>query len=278
MLEILLLNIGMILFAQENNKVDDIDLSKFSIKKTNICSITVDKNNISMDPSTLAYYNKLSTLDKKIYIRLARNGFLKKDAKKDKPFIFVYKENGTFYMESLAHVDMSLKSALPVIKDFPEYHSWLLKDINTRRGGQGGEYFVEFQKMAYKKDLKGGFWDFRVKMNSIFGGYYTVAFRLEDKLNEGPVPSFSMILKEASNIAHTMNGHFRFLHLPCDDTFFVGYFYGDTELHWMLYDFLPVKVVNSQVGERIETMLENINYKADDVIIQKRRARHITKK
>ncbi|MBN1114122.1 MAG: hypothetical protein JXA66_02150 [Oligoflexia bacterium] len=208
------------------------------------------------------YFNRLSDRDKKIFVKLAATDLLKDEVKLDEPPIIIYKKDGLFKIETYVHIPISFDKALPVFKGFEKYREWVLKGMNIRRTDSKGHYFVDINDMEYIPAKK----RFRTKvyLRVVFGGNYKLDLCVLDELDSSPVPVLTLQACRSSKLVKEMKGEYRSFVLP-GASYFVVYFSGYARVHWALYNFLPMALVKSQVGERVETILENIQYKVEDV-------------
>jgi len=249
--------------------IDNIDLSKFTIEqgKDQDKGISFEKKGeksflLKIGQEYKTYYNNSSDYNKKILAKLASLGILKDPlAFKTTPYSLVYKKDQSFHLETFAVIPMKYKDALPVIKDFGSYSSWVLKDINTKRNGEKGKYFVDIISLDYKKDKQ--LFDTRIQMNLIFKGPYRLDLFVSDKLDDMKDPNFSLTMGASTPLTKFLQGTFYFIVPSEAQDFCVVYFVGRSTVSWTLYTFLPLAVIQSQVVERIFTFLENIQFRTE---------------
>jgi hypothetical protein len=247
--------------------VNDIDLSTSTVEEGANNGIDFEKKgeksfylNVGKDYKT--YYDKSSDYNKKILAKLASLGVLKNPLEyKTAPYSLVYKKDRSFNLETFAVIPMKYKDALPVIKDFGAYSSWVLKDINTKRNGEKGSYFVDILSLDYNKAKQ--IFDTRVQMNLLFKGVYRMDLFILDNLDDVKDPNFTLKMGGSSPLTKALKGTFYFIVPSETQDFCVVYFVGRSEVNWTLYTFLPLAVIQSQVVERIFTFLENIQFRTE---------------
>ncbi|MCX6111926.1 MAG: hypothetical protein NTY22_01395 [Proteobacteria bacterium] len=249
--------------------VDEVDLSQVKItvdeglkypqfKKENKRRFILSLNKADQD-----YYNKLSELDKKIFVKLVSLGLFKEIKNKNylgNQYTLLYKKDAAFNIETVAIIPTDYGSALPVITDYASYNDWALKDINIRRDGEGGKYFFNVNSLKYftEKEQKA------FELNVTMGKNFSLKLLLKDYTFLKPVPSFDLKMEEPSSLAKDVKGTFKFMMLP-DTPYFIIYFTGKAEVSWIYYKFLPLNLIRGQFVERIYTMLENIQYKSESI-------------
>ena len=108
------------------------------------------------------------------------------------------------------------------------------------------------------------FLELNVTMTKISKGKFSLKLLIQDFVAVQPVPSFSLKMNEPSDLAKSVEGTFRFIILS-NVSYFIVYFTGRAEVSWIYYKFLPLNLIRSQFVERISTMLENIQFKAESV-------------
>lgn len=248
--------------------VTDIDLKRVTVEEAKdvpyaMFEKTGRKNaRLRLSKAYFDYYREAPELNKKILIKLASLGILEKIPEKKKlgdPYSLLYKKNRSFNLETLAYVPVPYEKGIPVIRDFDKYNDWVLRDINVRRDGAKGKYFVDINSMRFV--LNGRFFDTRLSMNTIFKGRYRLDLLIDDQTEDKKSPNFTLKMRSPSKLAKDVRGTFYFVFLP-GEPYFLIYFTGKTEVNWTLYNFLPLALVRSEVLERIYTLLENIQYRA----------------
>ncbi|MCX6113417.1 MAG: hypothetical protein NTY22_09115 [Proteobacteria bacterium] len=250
---------------------NEIKLTQFNIIENNSLKFPVFKKekkkefSLSINNEQLDYYKSLSDQDKGIFLKLASLGLFQdiRDKKyMGEQYSYLYKKNGAFNLETIIIVPLTYKEAIPIITDYASYNDWVLKDVNVRRNGEKGKYFVDINSLNYRKQDSQQLFDTRITLRSGIKGDYMLDLLILDSTNEKPIPSFTLKMKEPSKLAKNVEGTFKFIILP-GSPYFVVFFTGKSELSWTLYRFLPLALVRSQVMERVSTMLENIQYKAE---------------
>jgi hypothetical protein len=179
-------------------------------------------------------------------------------------YTFLYKKGGGFNIATIAIVPRAYEDALSVVTDYASYNDWVLKDINVRRGGEKGKYFFDVNSLKYSTEKEQKFLALDVTMTKISKGNFNLKLLIQDSTTVRPVPSFSLKMNEPSGLAKSVEGTFRFIILP-GVPYFIVYFTGRAEVSWIYYKFLPLSLIQSQFVERISTMLENIQFKAESV-------------
>ena len=248
--------------------VSDIDLKRVKIefKESAVVSFKRKRRKnviLSLNKSNLNYYNRLSELDRKIFIKLASFEIFPDGKKLDEPYSHLYKRDGTFHLETVVLIPMKFKDALPIIKNYSSYKDWLIKDINVKREGKKGGYFIDVNSLDYIADKK--LFNIKIEFKVIFKGNYKLNLFLFDHLSDKDIPYFNVKLEEPTKLAKEVEGNFRFIMLP-NTSYYVIYFLGKARTHWLIYNFLPDALVKSQVLERIYTILENVQYKVEDIV------------
>jgi len=226
---------------------------------------TKKKARIQLPKSYFEYYKNAPELNKKIIVKLASLGVLNNILTKKKmgePYSLLYKKDHSFNVETLAYVPVNYERGINVIKDFAKYNEWVLKDINVRRNGEKGKYFVDIDSMAFVE--KGKYFYTRVSMNTIFKGLYSLDLMIDDQTDNKSAPKLILKMRSASNITKAMSGDFYFVVIP-GEPYFLIYFSGKSEVNWAIYNFLPLALLRSELLERVYTLLENINYRATSV-------------
>jgi hypothetical protein len=247
--------------------VKDIDLSTFTVEQVESSGIGFEKKgeksfSLKVGKDYKTYYNNSSDYNKKMLIKLASLGVLKDPlAYRTAPYSLVYKKDQSFNLETFAVIPMRYNDALPVIKDFGAYSSWVLRDINTKRNGEKGKYFVDILSLDYKKDKS--LFDTRVQMNLLFKGIYRMDLFVIDNLDDVKDPNFALKMGGSSPLTKSLKGTFYFIVPSETQNFCLVYFVGKSEVNWTLYTFLPLAVIQSQVVERIFTFLENIQFRTE---------------
>lgn len=279
---LLLILVGSLfgLFGEQNpfedtvfysTSISDITIDHFKTIEENSLDIPIFVKNgkknfsISMNGEQLKYFKALSTNDKQILIKVTSLGLFKNIKEKknlSQQYSMLYKKDGAFNLETVIIVPISYKEASDIITNYKNYNNWVLKDVNVRRNGEKGKYFVDINSLNYKKDEKLQWFDTRITLRTGFRGNYKLDLLIYDQTEKGSVPSFTLKMRESSKLAKEIEGTFRFIILP-GTPYFITYFTGKAELAWALYRFLPLALVRSQVLERVSTILENIQYKAE---------------
>jgi hypothetical protein len=254
--------------------VNDVDLGKARVTEDNSLKFPAFRKTgrkeltFSLNSEHLAYYNSLSELDRKILLKIISlglfNGIDINNKKYGEQYSYLYRKNRSFNLETIAILPMTYKDAYPIITDYASYNNWVLKDINVKRDGSKGKYFVDINSLNYIKRNDQALFDTRVTLRVGVKGNYRLDLLISDSTNESPVPYFMLKMKGSSSLTKSLDGTFRFLSLP-GSPYVVTYFTGRSEVSWLLYRLLPVSLVRSQVTERITTMLENIQYKAENI-------------
>jgi hypothetical protein len=214
------------------------------------------------------YFNKLTNEDKRVFTKIAlAKGFSGRSL--DDLYLEMYKEDGLFKMESFSVLPIKMKKALPVIREYKQYNYWALKDINIKRGGESGSYFVDIEELKYIP--RGKYFHVKIKLNVVFTGFFKLDLLVFDHLTDPKikdVPFVKLKLRKQSKLAKEIIGRFRFYELPGKD-YMIVHFKGFTKVHWAIYQFLPIALLKSQVGERVQTVLENVSYKVDTLLYPK---------
>ena len=251
--------------------VNEIELKQFQTIQDDNLKFPVfkktEKNefSISMNKAQLNYYTSLSDTDKDVLIKLASLGIFKDMENKKylgEQYSYVYKKNRAFNLETVVIIPLTYKEGLPIVTNYADYDNWVLKDVNIRRNGEKGKYFVDINSLNYIKQDDQQMFDARLTLRVGVSGNYRLGLQILDSTKETPVPSFTLKMKEPSKLAKDVEGTFKFIILP-GAPYYVTYFTGRSELTWILYRFLPLSLVRSQVMERVTTILENIQYKAE---------------
>ncbi|MEI6093292.1 MAG: hypothetical protein WCQ47_06380 [bacterium] len=251
----------------------DIKMSYFQTIEDNSLDIPVVKKNakkdfsISMNREHLKYFKSLSATDQQIFIKISSLGIfdnIKEKKNLSAQYSMLYKKDGAFNLETVIIVPVNYQKASHLIRDYKDYNNWLLKDVNIRRNGEKGKYFVDIDSLNYLKDEKLQWFDTRITLRTGFRGNYRLDLLIFDQTQQETIPSFTLKMREASKLAKEIEGTFKFITLP-GTQYFVTYFTGRAELTWALYRFLPLALVRTQVLERATTMLENIQYKAETI-------------
>ena len=247
--------------------VNDIDLSTIAIEQVQQDSISFEKKtdkdfSLKIGKDYKDYYNNSSEYNKKILAKLASLGVIKDPLGfKTTPYSLVYKKDRSFHLETFAVIPLKYKEALPVIKDFGAYNNWVLKDINTKRNGEKGKYFVDILSLDYNSGKK--IFDTRVQMNLLFSGTYKMDLFILDNLDDVKDPNFALKMGGSSPLTKSLKGTFYFIVPSETQEYCIVYFVGKSEVNWTLYNFLPLAVIQSQVVERIFTFLENIQFRTE---------------
>jgi hypothetical protein len=247
--------------------VDDIDLSQIKIDYEPKSGVLFEKKAkkefaLSIGKDYRPYFDNVSDYNKKVVAKLASLGIMKDPMSfKTTPYSLLYKKDHAYNLETFAVIPMRYKEALKVIKDFANYNNWVLKDVNVRRNGEKGKYFVDVLSLTYLPDKK--WYDTRVKMNSLFTGNYRLDLLVIDNLDDVKNPNFELRMREPSRLAKDVHGVFYFIVPTEDQPYCLLYFTGRSEVHWVIYKFLPLAVIQTQVMERIHTFLENIQFKVE---------------
>ena len=253
--------------------VDEVNLSLVQIesndelkypgfKKENKSCFTLLLNNAQKD-----YYDTLSELDKKVFVKLVSLGVFKERKNKDylgNRYTLLYKKQGAFNIETIAVVPVTYEGALPIIKNYASYNDWVLKDANVRRDGEKGKYFFDINSLRYFTEKDQRFLELNVSMTKISKGNFSLKLLIQDSTNLRPVSFFSLKMNEPSDLAKNVEGTFKFI-MPPNIPYFIIFFTGKAEVGWVYYKFLPINLIRSQFVERIYTILENIQFKAESV-------------
>jgi len=222
---------------------------------------------LSLNKAHQDYYNKISEFDKKVFVKLVSLGLFKEIKNKNylsEQYVFLYKQGGGFNIGTVAIIPRTYEDALPVVTDYASYNDWVLKDINIRRGGEKGKYFFDINSLKYSTENGQKFLVLDVTMTKLAKGNFSLKLLIQDSTATRPVPSFSLKMNEPSGLAKNVEGTFSFIILP-DVPYFIIYFTGKAEVSWIYYKFLPLGLIRTQFGERIATMLENIQFKSESV-------------
>ncbi|MEI6080486.1 MAG: hypothetical protein WCQ53_07620 [bacterium] len=212
--------------------VSDMDLRQFSVTEDNSLKIPAffkekkDKFCVSLNKEQLSYYNSLSEQDKKIFLKLASLGLfndLSGQKSTTGPYSYIYKKDHAFYVETLTVIPLKYKDALPVMTDFKTYNEWVLRDINIKRDGEKGKYFVEINSLNYFEKNGKKFFDTRIDMRIGFKGNYKLDLNILDSTDAKPVPYFTLKMNEPSKLAKNVEGNFRFIILP-GSPYYLTYF------------------------------------------------------
>jgi hypothetical protein len=252
--------------------VSDMELGQVKVLEDNSLKFPVFSKvkrkefTVSLNKEQIDYYNSLSEMDKKVLLKICSLGLFKEISNKKYigQYSYIYKRDRSFNLETITIIPMTYKEAYSIITDYASYNNWVIKDINVKRDGGKGKYFVDIDSLNYVKTKDQQMFDTRVTLHLGVKGKYRLDLLILDSTNEKPVPSFTLRMKDASSLTKHLEGTFRFISLP-GSPYVVTYFTGRSELSWVLYRFLPLALVRSQVQERIITLLENIQYKAENV-------------
>jgi hypothetical protein len=258
-----------------SDPLEEIKLSEVNIKADNPNKTPVFKKegikkySLSFDPEQLKYYESLSEEGKKILIKICSLGIynIKVDNQLRgsyslEQYSLLYKKDSAFNLETIALIPMDYQTALPIIRDFKSYDDWVLKDINKRREGEKGGYFLDINSLRYFKIKEQGYFATTIALNTFFSGTYRMNLVISDETVNSDLPYFRLKMDKPSKLAKDVDGRFSFIILP-GFPYFVTYFTGRSQLNWTFYRLLPLRLVRSQVVERIYTLLENIQYKAE---------------
>jgi hypothetical protein len=262
-----------------SDPISKIKLSEFSVNADNTNNIPVFKKegkkkySLSLNTEQFKYYESLCEEEKKILIKISSLGIYntKIDDKLQASYLpeqysLIYKKDSSFNLETIAIIPMTYEGALPIISDYNSYNDWVLKDINKRRDGEKGGYFLDINSLRYfkikNKDKNKEYFATVVSLNTFFSGRYNMNLLISDETDKRPVPSFRLKMEKPSKLAKEVEGVFSFIVLP-GFPYFVTCFTGHSKLNWTFYRLLPLRLVKSQVVERIYTLLENIQYKAE---------------
>lgn len=258
-----------------SDPLGEIELSELSIKADNPKKTPVFKKegrkkySLSFNSEQFKYYKSLSEEGKKILIKICSLGIydLEVDDKIHgsyslEQYSLLYKKDSAFNLETIALIPMGYQTALPIIRDFKSYNDWVLKDINKRRDGEKGGYFLDINSLRYFKIKEQGYFATRITLNTFFSGTYRMNLVISDDTARADLPYFRLKMDKPSKLAKDVDGRFSFIVLP-GFSYFVTYFTGRSQLNWTFYRLLPLRLVRSQVVDRIYTLLENIQYKAE---------------
>lgn len=260
-------------YSYQDQAVDQVDLSLIKIESNNGSKHPrfekgkTSKSTLFLNKSQQEYYDKLPDVDKKIVFKLVSLGLFKEIQNKNylgERYTLLYKKTGTFNIETIAVVPMTYERALPVITDFASYNDWVIKDINIKRDGDKGKYFFDINSLKYFSEKDKKFLELNVLMTKLAKGEFRIKLLIQDSTKLKPVPFFSLKMDGTSDLAKNVEGTFKFIILP-DVPYFIIYFTGKAEVGWIYYKFLPMSLIQSQFIDRIYTMLENIQYKAESV-------------
>ena len=255
----------------QNIKLGEITVGENNKGKTPIFKKEGRKKySLSLGPEQFKYYESLPEEGKKILIKICSLGIYDSNIDPNlrgsyalEQYSLLYKKDSSFNLETIALVPMNYQSALPIIQDYKSYNTWALKDINKRREGKRGGYFLDINSIRYFKILEQGYFSTIITLKTFFSGSYRMNLIITDGTLDKPVPSFRLKMKEPSKLAKDVDGTFSFIIMP-GFPYFVTYFTGRSQLSWTFYRLLPLRLVRSQVVERIYTLLENIQYKAEN--------------
>ncbi len=251
--------------------VEDIDLAKLNItvdeklKYPKFKKESKNKFSVLLNKAHFDYYNKLPDLDKKVFIKIVSLELFREIRNKNylsEQYTLLYKRDEAFNIETVAIVPMTYEKALPVITDYNSYNDWILKDINIRREGEKGQYFFEVNSLRYFKEKEQQFLELKVSMTKFSKGSFTINLLIHDSTKAKPVPSVSLAMNGPSDLTKDLGGTLSFIALP-GLPYFVTYFTGRAEVGWIYYKLIPLNLIQSQFVERICTVLENIQYKAE---------------
>ena len=250
--------------------VDDIDLSKISVNydqtKKGVYFEKKSKKEFALTVGTnyKDYFDNANDHNKKVIAKLASLGIMGNPLSfktTTAVYSLLYKKDRSFNLEAWVVIPMKFKESMSIVRDYASYESWVLKEINNRRYGEKGKYFVDIMSLSYVPDKK--WFDTKVKMNLLFKGNYKMDLLVLDDLDDVKDPKFTLKMKEPSKLAKDVKGTFYFIVPSGDEPYYIVYFTGKTEVNWALYNFLPLALVQSEVVERVYTLLENIQYKVE---------------
>lgn len=239
--------------------LDRIYLNKVEVKDIKDKTLIFEESSkkrykLGLNKEYKDFYLKLNEEQKKIFIKLASFKILPDFKKLEKPYTYIVKNgDDTFYVETFIVVDKKFKSIESIVKDFKNYNSWTLKNINTRQNPNDRRYFLLVKSFDFfEKDPS-----FKAKINlkTAISGNYKIDFKLVKNLDNF-VPSFYLYLEKPTKLTKSAKGEFTFFPVPNEDKTIV-YFKGHAKVYWLIYTFLPIGIVETEVGERIETIMKN---------------------
>lgn len=218
-------------------------------------------DNIKLVPNLKLYCNELSDLDKNIFIKLAKMNKIEK-GNNFNPYLYIYKDNGQFYMETYLYLDITFDKAKPYIKDYSSYGDWILDNFNTSKSGIKDMNFLKVNKMEF--DPKKKLITVSTQLNFVFNTLYKLFLNVDEQYDLKIGKKLRLNLLKPTSLTPKVEGTFTFFEIP-DSKYMILYFYGFANLHWTLYNLLPLEFLRVYASEKIEIMYENIGYKIEDI-------------
>jgi hypothetical protein len=239
--------------------IDRIYLNKIKVKDIEDKALSFEESSrkrykLSLNKDYKNLYSKLTEEQKKIFIKLASFKILPDFKKFKKPYTYIVKNgDNTFYVETFIVINKKFKDIEDTVKDFKNYNLWTLKNINTRKNPSDRRYFLLVKSFDFLQ--KKEFFSSRINLKTSISGNYKIDFKLIKNLDDF-IPSFYLYLEEPTKLAKSAKGEFFFFPVPKKDKTII-YFKGHAKVYWLIYTFLPIGIVETEVGERIETIMKN---------------------
>lgn len=240
-----------------NKTINQIYLNKIKVKKGNKIRFEEKKQELFLTDN---YYNIYKNLkrdeEKKIFIKLSLLNL-----SKDNPYFFLIKDtDNTFYMESAIVVEKDYGKIKKVVKDFKSYENWLLENINVRRNKEDRKFFLTIEKFRYFHTPKMFLVD--VDLRAFFNDSYKLRLNLEENLDLVYFPYFKVKIHKSTNITKDLAGVFYFIDIGGNT---IIYFIGFAKVYWGIYNFIPIGVARTEIKERVETLIENVEKRTNTI-------------
>lgn len=223
-------------------------------------SLTCEK--LKLGPSLDKFCKNLKDMVQLIFFKLAKMDKLKKIEKNFNPYMYLYKENQQFYLETFLYIDTTFKMAEATIKDYNSYGSWILNNYNTSKISSKEKPFLSVTGMSFDKITN--IFKIYTELDFVFKNKYVLALDLKDSYDRDYAKQVNFKITKPTEITPDIKGTFIFYEIP-DSNFMILYFYGYTKLHWLVYNALPLQFLEVYVREKIEIMYENIGYKVEEL-------------
>lgn len=223
-------------------------------------NLTCEK--LKLGTSLEKYCLKLKDIDQLIFFKLAKMKKLKKPEKNFNPYLFLYKEDQQFYLESFVYLNINFKEAFPAIKDYNAYGSWVIENINKSRLNPNDEPFLKITGMSFEKE--NSIFKIFTSLDFIIKNNFVLSLYLTEYYEQEVAKQIRFKITKPTDITPDINGSFIFYEIP-DTNFMILYFYGSTKLNWLLYNALPLKYLEVYTKEKIQIMYENIDYKIEEI-------------
>jgi hypothetical protein len=219
-------------------------------------------NNIKLNKSFKEYCLKLDNMDRKIFIKLSLMNKL--DINLDaEPYLYLYKYQQRFYMETFVYVDINFKEAYPYIIDYASYNSWILNNFNTSRSGLKDMGFLEIDSIKHDREKE--LLTISSRLNfAIFKQKYDLFLKMKEYYDLDFAKKLHLKILEPTSLTPDIDGTFIFFEIP-DKNYMILFFYGYAKLHSILYNLLPVKFMEIYTKEKVEILNENLRYKIEEI-------------